>query len=102
MDAFERLKKRTGESDEDLLRDILESARSAILARRYPFQDWPETLEPRYEDLQLRCALDLYAKIGAEGQTSHSENGISRTWESSWISEELLREVTPLAGMVTG
>lgn len=27
-------------------------------------------------------------KIGAEGQSSHSENGISRTWETdSWFSD---------------
>lgn len=100
MDNLERLKKRTNEPDEALLGDLLESAKAVILARRYPFQDWPETLEKRYEDLQFRIAMDLYAKIGAEGQTKHTENSISRTWESSWISAELLSEVTPLAGSV--
>lgn len=100
MDNLQRLKRRTNEPDEALLEDLLESARFAILARRYPFQDWPETLEKRYEDLQFRVALDLYAKIGAEGQTGHTENSISRQWESSWISAELLAEVTPMVGSV--
>lgn len=100
MDSLERLKKRTNEPDEALLEDLLESAKAAILARRYPFQDWPETVEKRYEDLQFRIALDLYAKIGAEGQTGHTENSISRQWESSWISAELLAEVTPMVGSV--
>lgn len=100
MGNLERLKKRTNEPDEALLEDLLESARAAILARRYPFQDWPETLEPKYTDLQFRVALDLYAKIGAEGQTGHTENSISRQWESSWISAELLAEVTPMVGSV--
>lgn len=100
MGNLERLKKRTNEPDEALLEDLLESARAAILARRYPFQDWPETLEKRYEDLQFRIAMDLYAKIGAEGQTGHTENSISRQWESSWISAELLTEVTPMVGSV--
>lgn len=100
MDNLERLKKRTNEPDDALLEDLLESAKAAILARRYPFQDWPETLEKRYEDLQFRIAMDLYAKIGAEGQTGHTENSISRQWESSWISAELLAEVTPVVGSV--
>lgn len=101
MDAFERLKKRTGESDEDLLKDILESARSAILARRYPFQDWPETLEPRYEDLQFRIALSIYNKMGAEFQTGHSENSVSRQWGSEGIPQELLQEIVPIASTLT-
>lgn len=101
MDNLERMKLRTNEPDEAILEDCLESARAAIMAQRYPFQEWPDELERRYLDLQFRMAMDIYAKIGAEGQTSHSENGINRAWESSWISEQLLSEVTPLAGRVT-
>lgn len=101
MDNLARLKLRTGEADEAILEDCLESARSAIMARRYPYQEWPDELESRYLDLQFRCAMDIYSKIGAEGQTGHSENSINRTWESSWISESLLQEVTPIAKVVT-
>lgn len=101
MDNLERMKLRTGESNIAVLRDCLDSARAAIMARRYPYGEWPDELESRYLDLQYRIAIDLYNKTGAEGQTGHTENSISRTWESSWISESLLQEVTPLAGMVT-
>ncbi len=100
MDALERLKLRTGEPDERVLLDCLESAKSAIQSRRFPFGDWPDELETRYLDLQYRIAMDLYNKTGAEGETAHSENGISRSYESSWISEQLLQEVTPLAGVI--
>ena len=100
MDNLERLKLRTGEPDEAILEDCLESARSAIMARRYPYQEWPDELESRYLDLQFRCAMDLYNRIGAENEVAHSENGISRTYESSWISESLLQEVTPVAKVV--
>ncbi len=96
---LERLKKRTGETDEQLLSDCLDSARNAILARRFPYQEWPEDVPIQYLDLQFRIALDLYNKIGAEGQLGHSENGVSRSFESSWISDQLLREVTPLVGV---
>ena len=100
MDALERLKLRTEEPDEFLLFDCLESAKAAILARRYPYGEYPTELPARYADLQYRVALDLYNKIGAEGQTAHSENGISRSWGSEWVSDELLREVVPLVGCV--
>lgn len=100
MDNLERMKLRTGESNIAVLQDCLDSARAAIMARRYPYGDWPEELESRYLDLQYRIAIDLYNKTGAEGQTGHTENSISRTWESSWISESLLQEVTPVAKVV--
>lgn len=99
----ERLANRTGEGNAELLSDLLETAKYAILARRYPFGDLPVdeqeqvVLEPRWKDLQFRVALDLYNKMGAEGETEHRENGIDRTYQSSWISEQLLSEVTPLA-----
>jgi hypothetical protein len=101
MDTLERLKLRTGEADESILTDCLESAASIIQARRYPFGNWPDELEPQYVDLQYRIALDLYNKDGAEGELSHSENGVSRSYESSWVSEQLLREIVPKVGGLT-
>jgi len=107
MTVLERLRIKTGEDSEELLYDLLETAKYAILARRFPFADYPTdddgnvVLESRYLDLQYRMALDLYNKIGAEGQISHSENGVSRAYESSWISAQLLEEVTPFVGTVS-
>lgn len=96
MDALERLKLRTQELDESILIDCLESAKSAIMSRRYPYHEWPDELEKQYLDLQYRIALDLYNKTGAEGELGHSENGVSRQYESSWISQQLLMEVVPM------
>ena len=98
MENLERLKLRTNESDEELLQELLESAKHAILARRFPYGESPETLEPRYSDLQVRMAA--YNKLGADYQTSHKENGVDRGWASEGIPEELLQEVTPVVGMV--
>ena len=100
MTSLERLKLRTNEPDEAILEDCLESAKNAILARRFPYKERAEDVEPRYTDLQFRIALDLYNKIGGEGQLAHSENGVSRTWESSWVSEQLLSEVVPYVGVL--
>lgn len=101
MTQLERLKIRITENVTDAeLEDLLESALAVIQSRRYPFGDVPETLEERYKDLQVRIAVEMYAKRGAEGQTAHSENGVSRTYSSASVSEELLREITPKAGVV--
>lgn len=92
--------------DDDVLLDCIESAKEAILARRFPTQERPvnakgETfVEQRYLDLQFRMAMDLYNKQGAEGELAHSENGINRTFESPWISKQLLEEVVPYCGVV--
>lgn len=118
MDILERLKLRTGETDEALLNDLIETAKEAILNRRYPLMERPvrevtvvdpdtgeestveETfVEDRYLDLQFRMCMDLYNKQGAEGELSHSENGIARGYESSWISKQLLNEVMPYVGI---
>ena len=98
MTVLERLQLHIKDADHALLEDCIESAQSAIMNRRYPYGTLPKTFDSRYNDLLFRCALDLYNKIGAQGQLAHSENGISRTYESSWISAQLLSEVTPLCG----
>jgi hypothetical protein len=101
MTQLERLKLRIPENKNDLeLEDVLESAKAVILSRRYPFGDHPDEIEKRYEDLQVRIAVELYNKRGVEGQTSHSENGVSRSYASASVSEDLLREITPKAGVV--
>lgn len=101
MTQLERLKTRLTENVSDIeLEDLLESAKAVILSRRFPFGEVPEILEERYKDLQIRIAVEMYAKRGAEGETAHSENGVSRTYSSAGVSEELLREITPKAGVV--
>lgn len=103
MVQLERIKLQLGitDSNEDnLLLEMLESAKAAILTRRYPYTDPPDELEARYLDLQVRIAVYLYNKLGAEGQTAHSENGISRTYESADIPESLMRGVTPYVGVL--
>lgn len=35
--------------------------------------------------LAMAC-VEVYAKVGGEGQVSHGENSISRTYDSSWVS----------------
>ena len=101
MTQLERLKIRITEDVNDIeLEDILESAKAVILSRRFPFGEQPTEIEDKYKDLQIRIAVEMYNKRGAEGETSHSENGISRSYSSATVSDDLLREITPKAGVV--
>ena len=93
MTQLERLKIRITEKASDgELEDILESAKAVILSRRFPFGEHPEEIEPKYKDLQLRIATEMFNKRGAEGETAHSENGVSRSYASANVSEDLLKE----------
>ena len=101
MTQLERLKIRITEKTNDAeLEDILESAKAVILSRRFPFGEQPTEIEDRYKDLQIRIAVEMFNKRGAEGETAHSENGVSRSYASANVSEDLLREITPKAGVV--
>ena len=86
---------------DDLLSELLEQAGAIVLNRRYPF-GYPDNMEVpnQYARIQVAIALELYAKRGAEAQTMHSENGISRTYEAGDISPSLLRQITPMCGSV--
>ena len=101
MTQLERLKIRITEKVSDIeLEDILESAKAVIMSRRFPFGEHPTEIEDKYKDLQIRIAVEMFNKRGAEGETTHSENGVSRSYASANVSEDLLKEITPKAGVV--
>lgn len=86
----------------ELLMVLLGQAEGIVLNRRYPFGS-PEgaTVPAMYEHIQIQIALELFSKMGAEGQTAHNENGINRTYEAADVSPSLLRRITPICGSVT-
>lgn len=88
-------------ASDDLLTYLLEQAEGIVLNRRYPFGP-PEgaAVEARYEHIQLQIAVELYSKMGAEGQTAHNENGVSRSYEAADVSPSLLKRIIPLVGSV--
>ena len=85
----------------DLLVFLLEQAEGIVLNRRYPFGA-PEgaTVPTAYEHIQIRVAVELFSKMGAEGQTGHSENGVSRSYEAADVSPSLLKQIIPVVGSV--
>lgn len=89
------------EATDDLLLYILEQAEGIVMNRRYPFGIPEGAKFPiQYEYAQLRIAVEIYSKMGAEGQIQHQENGTLRTWEAGDISPSLLRGIMPMIGSV--
>ena len=88
-------------ASDELLLYLLEQAEGIVLNRRYPFGA-PEgaTLSAFHQQIQIRIAVELFNKMGAEGQTAHDENGIKRTWADGDVSPTLLRMVVPVCGSV--
>lgn len=89
-------------ADESLLSILLSQAEGIVLNKRYPFgQPDGATVPTMYEHIQLQIALELFSKMGAEGQTAHSENGINRTYEAADVSPSLLNRIMPKCGSVS-
>ena len=81
-------------SHDQKLQLALNRAENKIKERR----GWPydEPMEARWNELQIQIAIFLYNKQGAEGEKSHDENGVKRTYENADIPDSLLNEITPL------
>lgn len=56
-------------------------------------------LEKKKQAMSKAC-IEVYGKIGGEGEISHSENGISRVYESSWISPKLFDGLPNYVGVL--
>lgn len=90
----------SGVEEDMLLSTLLVLAAQKILDRAYPYDPEVTEVPPRYAGKQLEIAVYLYNKRGAEGQTSHDENGIRRTYESADVPESLMRGITPFVGVI--
>ena len=100
-EKLQLLKAMVGGSDnEEVLLTYLNVAGRKILNRAYPYGTDETEVPTRYDFLQCEIAAYLLNKRGAEGQMAHSENGISRTYESADVPESLIGAVTPMIGVI--
>ena len=74
-EKLKMVKAMTGETDEDTLSTYLSIAGNKVCRKAYPFD---------------------------EGQTAHSENGISRSYEDGDVPPTLLRDIVPFAAVMGG
>lgn len=83
--------------DDLVLKQEIVNAIGAInRCRRFtPTENKP--YDKKYENLIIPMCVYAISKYGAEGETSHSENGISRLYSSAAdYPKELLSQITPL------
>lgn len=88
------------DEDNELFALLLDFAKDKIFSQGYPFGGQPDELPRKYQSLQIRIAAELYNHIGANGQTSYTNNRITRVWESSDVAQSLLDEVVPKIGVI--
>ena len=81
---------------DDTLFSYLNIAASKVLRRCYPFMsDTQEHSVPiRYEMEQVELARNIVLKRGSDGQSSMTDNGVSRVYESDDV---ILRRIIPYA-----
>lgn len=96
------VKSMTGETDEEVVLAYLSLAGSKVCRKAYPFDPTVVEAPDQYAHIQVEIAVYLLNKRGAEGQTSHSENGISRSYEDGDVPPTLLREIVPCAAVMGG
>lgn len=95
MSQLKRLKTSIpDENNDQLLQELLNRAEDAIKQKRRTPQELP--MESQFASLQIEIAVFLYNKLGAEGEKTHTENGVARTYENAYIPASMLNTVIPL------
>jgi hypothetical protein len=93
----------TDDTEDDLLSLFLSMAENKVLNKRYPYgytdEEKTAAIE-KYSDVVMDIAVFLYNKQGAEGQTGHSENGISRSYEKAGIPDSFIQDIIPVAKLM--
>lgn len=90
------------ESEEDeLLTLLLQIAEQRIMRACYPYASDDEIsnlkFPTKYTFLKLDVSVRLYNERGAEGETSHSENGVVRSYEN--IDNFILKNIVPFCAV---
>lgn len=84
-----------------VLKRLLEDSKYIALSLRFPYLDYFDMeLPKKYNNWQLRCCVEIYQGIGSEGIKSYSENGLSWTRDSGYVSYELRSEIEPMIGYI--
>ena len=95
------LRAMVGDTDsEEVLFVYLRLAAQKILSRAYPYDSTVTEVPPQYAMLQCEIAAYMLNKRGAEGQLSHSENGIVRSYESADVPSSMLKVIVPHVGIL--
>lgn len=101
VEKLTALRAMVGGSDaNEVLSTYLLLAGRKIIARAFPYKEDVTEVPVKYETIQLEIAAYMLNKRGAEGQTQHSENGITRQYENADIPSSMLKAITPHCGVI--
>ena len=105
MTNLERLKVRIPGATDAELEDVLESAKDVILSRCFVSlentSDEDKTLALSiHNEKMLSAAVVIYNMRGIEGQVSHSENGVARTYADCAGMKPILESIIPRGNVV--
>ena len=86
------------EATDAVVKVYLQIACSKMLKRIWPFDSDKEEsdIPDQYHTDQCELASRLFLRRGGEGETSHEENGVNRTY-GSVDDEDILSRLTPYA-----
>lgn len=109
MELIDRLKARLEIKDDksdSLLEEIVLSSKENYAELRHPVtpltvDEHGDPIVPkRWHGWVVSAAVEHYNRIGIEGQVGHSENGISRSYDSADLSKGLKSQITPEVSVV--
>ena len=100
-DYFNSIPELEGQVPSELLIDfVIEKYKEH---RSYPPSFTDEKIENdmrNHMSTMAMAVVDILVESGAEGETSHSENGINRTYENAYISESIFKNVFPYVNIL--
>ena len=101
-EKIDLVKAMSDETDDGVISAFLTLAGETIYNYADPYRKMEKAdLLDKYGSIQAKAAAYYLNKRGADGQTGHSENGISRSYENGDLPLSLLREITPICGVVS-
>lgn len=89
-----------GTDSDEVLSTYLKLAGRKIISRAFPYDPTVTEVPVQHDTLQCEIAAYMLNKRGAEGQISHSENGVSRSYENADIPASMLNVITPHCGVI--
>lgn len=86
---------------ENVIDSLLEDSKNIALSNIYPFQDWSGLdLPAKYNNWQIRAAIELYNLADKAGIRNYAENGLSWSRSSDLLSVGLQEEIMPRVGVL--
>lgn len=89
------------DSEDEKILAFLDAAKREIISWRFSYAgNAPKDVPEDYEMVQVFAVISGYSQSGAEGQATHSENGISRTFNYPDMMHYIHRNVVHKVGVL--